>query len=59
MTIYKAIITFNIPNNVRKEEFEQWLEYHIFQGRSYPLSNPLLDKEIYDFVSNLSIRQRR
>lgn len=52
----KVDIEFNIPDNITEEQFEEWFKYEIIDWGGCSGSNPLLDEDKSDLVSNYYIR---
>ena len=47
-------LDFTLPDNVTKENFEEWFKYQIGWGSCY-CDNPLSDNDINDFISNYKV----
>ena len=56
MARYDVQIECNVPDDISEEEFEEWFKYSVIEWGGCSCSNPLLDKDKSDIVSNYNIR---
>ena len=57
MKRFNVEIDFNIPDNITKEEFEEWCVFTLIGWNGCKCSNPLSDKDASEFVSTYRISE--
>lgn len=57
MKRFDVTIEFNVPDDITRNEFEEWLKYKILGWGGCSCNNPLIDKNNNELSSNYSISE--